>query len=85
VDVHPVSVTFAVLVMGSIFGVIGALIAVPTIVIIKTIYQELYQNRQVRDAKELEAESERIVNEPEQDEASEARKAPGDRRPLEQP
>jgi predicted PurR-regulated permease PerM len=62
VDVHPLSVTFMVLAMGTLFGVIGALLAVPAIVILKTLYQELYEMRHVSDADTLQARSERLVS-----------------------
>jgi putative permease len=62
VDIHPLSVTFMVLAMGTLFGVLGALLAVPSIVILKTLYQELYQARHVSDADTLEARSERLVS-----------------------
>jgi putative permease len=62
-DLHPLSVTFMVLVMGTMFGVVGAIIAVPTTVIIKTLYQELYLTNQVRDREALEEQSERLVSE----------------------
>jgi hypothetical protein len=62
IDVHPLSVTFMVLTMGTLFGVIGALLAVPTIVIIKTLYQELYQARHPSDAAALETRSHRLVS-----------------------
>jgi putative permease len=61
-DVHPLSVTFMVLAMGTLFGVIGALLAVPTIVVIKTLYQELYQARHVSDPEALERQSHRVVS-----------------------
>jgi putative permease len=61
-DVHPLSVTFMVLAMGTLFGVIGALLAVPTIVVIKTLYQELYQTRHVSDPEALERQSHRVVS-----------------------
>ncbi len=60
-DLHPLSVTFMVLVMGAMFGLVGAIIAVPLTVVIKTLYQELYQSQQDGDAEELEARSERVV------------------------
>jgi putative permease len=62
VDVHPLSVTFMVLTMGTLFGVIGALLAVPAIVILKTLYQELYQARHPSDAAALETRSHRLVS-----------------------
>jgi putative permease len=62
-DLHPLSVTFMVLVMGTMFGLVGAIIAVPTAVIIKTLYQELYLTRQIANPAELEQQSERVVSE----------------------
>jgi predicted PurR-regulated permease PerM len=49
--------------MGALFGVIGALIAVPVTVVIKTLYQELYLERHAADPRALAAQSERIVAE----------------------
>lgn len=63
VDVHPLSVTFMVLAMGALFGVVGALIAVPAIVVLKTLYQELYLTRHPGDPEVLAAQSDRIVAE----------------------
>jgi putative permease len=78
IDVHPLSVTFMVLTMGTLFGVIGALLAVPAIVIIKTLYQELYQARHPSDAAALETRSHRLVS----DAAGDARKqTPADKTP----
>jgi predicted PurR-regulated permease PerM len=42
VDMHPLSVTFAVLVMATLFGLLGIIIAVPAALVVKTLYQELY-------------------------------------------
>lgn len=60
-DLHPLSVTFMVLAMGTFFGVLGAVLAVPATVVIKTLYQELYLADRVRDPERLEAQSERVV------------------------
>lgn len=62
-DLHPLSVTFMVLAMGTLFGVVGAIIAVPTTVIVKTLYQELYLAGQVSDPQTLEERSQRVVSE----------------------
>jgi predicted PurR-regulated permease PerM len=70
VDMHPVSVTFAVLVMASLFGLIGIILGVPTALILKTLYQELYLSRQVRDEEALKARSERVVAEESVNEAA---------------
>jgi putative permease len=63
VDVHPLSVTFMMLAMGALLGVVGALIALPTVVVIKTLYQELYLKQRVADPEALAAQSDRIVGE----------------------
>jgi predicted PurR-regulated permease PerM len=60
-DLHPVSLAFMMLVMGALFGVVGAIIAVPVAAILKTLYEELYLARQVRDPEALLAQSERVV------------------------
>jgi putative permease len=61
-DLHPLSITFIVLVMGVLFGIVGAILAVPTAVIVKTLYQELYLNVHVSDPEALEAQSERVLS-----------------------
>jgi putative permease len=39
---HPVSTIFGFLAMGKLFGLFGAIIAVPTVACIKVLYQEIY-------------------------------------------
>ena len=46
---HPVTVIFAVLVFGAIFGVLGVLVAVPLTAIIRIFYEELYHERFLPD------------------------------------
>jgi putative permease len=70
-DLHPLSVTFMVLTMGTMFGVVGAIIAVPAAVVIKTLYQELYLSNQVSDPRTLEEQSERVVSDEAAEEAEE--------------
>jgi predicted PurR-regulated permease PerM len=41
-DLHPVSLIFTVLVMGSLFGLLGAILAVPVAAIVKVCWEELY-------------------------------------------
>ena len=60
-NLHPLSVTFMMLVMGALFGIIGAIIAVPAATIIKTLWEELYLANQVRDREELLKRSQRVV------------------------
>lgn len=42
VRLHPVSIVLTVLLLGSRFGLLGALLAVPVLVIIKVLYEEFY-------------------------------------------
>ena len=49
---HPVSLLFSVLAMGSVFGVLGALIATPVTGIFKAFYDEFYAARQPADAQD---------------------------------
>jgi putative permease len=62
-DLHPLSTAFMMLVMGALFGLPGVILAVPAVVVIKTVYEELYMARQVRDHEALMAQSERVVAE----------------------
>ncbi len=50
-DIHPVSIIFAVLALGSAFGLLGALIATPVTGFIKAFCEEFYLARQPRDEK----------------------------------
>jgi predicted PurR-regulated permease PerM len=61
-DLHPLSVAFMMLAMGATSGIVGALLAVPATVVIKTLYEELYLTEQVSDPGALEAQSERVVS-----------------------
>lgn len=55
---HPVSLLFSVLALGSIFGVMGALIATPVVGILKAFYEEFFGANQPPD----EQSEERIEN-----------------------
>lgn len=48
-DLHPVSVIVAVLLLGSAFGILGALLATPMAGYVKAYYEEFYLARQPRD------------------------------------
>ena len=54
-DLHPVSVMFAVLAMGSLFGFLGALLAVPVTVLVKAAWEEFYLKPRHTDMVALEA------------------------------
>ncbi len=44
-NVHPVAVLFSIFICGAAFGVLGMLIAVPMLVILQILYEELYRPR----------------------------------------
>lgn len=60
-DFHPVSIIFAVLVMGSLFGLFGAVLAMPIAAIIKVCWQEFYLIPRQTNTEALEAIAEDIV------------------------
>lgn len=41
-QLHPVSVIFGLVAMGDLFGLLGAIVAVPTVAVIKVLYDEVY-------------------------------------------
>lgn len=45
-EMHPFSITVGVLLFGSVFGLVGALLTVPFLIIIKAVYETFYLNRQ---------------------------------------
>ena len=63
-DLHPLSVTFTVLVMGALFGLIGAIIAVPVCAIIKVCWQEFYLAPRNPDVGAITACAEEILRAP---------------------
>jgi predicted PurR-regulated permease PerM len=60
-DFHPVSIIFAVLVMGSLFGLFGAVLAMPVAAIVKVCWEEFYLVPRKTDTEALEALAEDIV------------------------
>lgn len=60
-NLHPLSVTFTVLVMGALFGLLGAILAVPVCAIIKVFWEEWYLAHQNTNTQALEAVAEGIV------------------------
>lgn len=60
-NLHPVSLTFTVLVMGVLFGVLGAVLAVPVCAIIKVCWEEFYLAPQGTQVDELEDTAQSIV------------------------
>ncbi|MBM3457082.1 MAG: AI-2E family transporter [Armatimonadetes bacterium] len=60
-NLHPLSVTFMVLVMGSLFGLLGAILAVPVCAILKVCWEEFYLIPSGVNVEELQEAAERIV------------------------
>lgn len=62
-NLHPVSIIFAVLVMGTLFGLLGAILAVPVSAIVKVCWEEFYLVPRGLVGPELEELAARIVTE----------------------
>ncbi|MFN3649618.1 MAG: AI-2E family transporter [Armatimonadota bacterium] len=60
-NLHPLSVTFTVMVMGALFGLFGAVLAVPLCAIVKVCYEEFYLFPKRTDMCALQVQAERIV------------------------
>jgi predicted PurR-regulated permease PerM len=60
-DFHPVSIIFAVLVMGTLFGLFGAVLAMPIAAIIKVCWEEFYLVPRNTDTEALQVLAEDIV------------------------
>jgi predicted PurR-regulated permease PerM len=63
-NLHPVSVVSAVLIMGTLFGLFGAVLAVPVCAIIKVLWQELYLAPQEVDLPAVEKAAQELVGGP---------------------
>lgn len=64
-NLHPISLTFTVLVMGALFGLLGAILAVPVCAIIKVCWEEYYVYPSGVDVEALgAAASDLILSEP---------------------
>jgi putative permease len=61
-DFHPVSIIFAVLVMGTLFGLFGAVLAMPMAAIIKVCWEEFYLVPRRTDTEQLESVAQDIVD-----------------------
>lgn len=59
---HPASIMFSALAMGKLFGVAGAILAVPTAATLKILVEEFYLFPRGVDLKEIEKQSEEIVS-----------------------
>ncbi len=60
-NLHPLSVTFTVLVMGASFGLLGAILAVPVCAILKVCWEEFHVFPSGVDLQEVAAAAARIV------------------------
>lgn len=60
-DFHPVSIVFAVLVMGTLFGLFGAVLAMPVAAIVKVCWEEFYLIPRNTDTVALQELAEDIV------------------------
>ncbi|MGV3720833.1 MAG: AI-2E family transporter [Actinomycetota bacterium] len=60
-NLHPLSVTFTVLIMGALFGLLGAILAVPVCAIIKVCWQEFYLGPRNTDAEAISAVAEELA------------------------
>jgi len=61
-NLHPLSVTFTVLIMGALFGLLGAILAVPVCAIIKVCWQEFYLDPRHTDTVAITAVAEELVS-----------------------
>jgi putative permease len=60
-NLHPVTILFFTLAMGSLFGLAGAILVVPTAALIKVVISEFYLRPQEIDEEELARESQQII------------------------
>ena len=60
-ELHPVSVAFFVLVMGSLAGVMGALLAVPIAAVVKVLYEEFYFKPRHPDERAIRGDADAVL------------------------
>ncbi|MBI3911025.1 MAG: AI-2E family transporter [Armatimonadetes bacterium] len=53
-QLHPLTVVFALLTMGALGGVLGAVLAIPLVSVVKAIYEEFYYKRKITDERALD-------------------------------
>ena len=61
-ELHPLSIVFFALGMGSLFGIAGAILAVPTAAIVKVLYDEFYIRPNRVPVEELEIQAKELVS-----------------------
>ncbi|MBC8138421.1 MAG: AI-2E family transporter [Fibrella sp.] len=60
-NLHPVSILFFVVSLGSLLGVAGALLAVPTAIIVKILWEEFYLKKRAPKPDALEAAADAVL------------------------
>jgi predicted PurR-regulated permease PerM len=60
-NLHPVTIIFFTLAMGTLFGGIGAILVVPAAAFVKIVISEFYLSPRNRDQISVKAESRRIA------------------------
>jgi predicted PurR-regulated permease PerM len=60
-ELHPLSIIFFALAMGSLFGIAGAILAVPTAATIKIMYDEFYLRPNHVPVEQIETQAEKIT------------------------
>jgi putative permease len=58
---HPISVTFAILMMGALFGLLGAVLAMPICAMVKVCWEEFYLRPKGISSESLEAAVEEVL------------------------
>ncbi len=61
-ELHPVSLLFTLLVMHSLFGILGAILAVPVTGILKVCWEEFYLRPQEENTRALEHQAEAVLS-----------------------
>ena len=61
-ELHPLSIVFFALGMGSLFGIAGAILAVPTAAIVKILYDEFYTRPNAVPEEEIEEQAVELVS-----------------------
>ena len=60
-ELNPVSILFFTLAMSSLFGLTGAVLAVPSAALVKIVLDEFYLRHQVLDQNQIQAQAKQIV------------------------
>ena len=60
-NLHPVSILFLVVALGSLLGVAGALLAVPTAIVVKICFEEFYLKKRAPHDDVLDAAADAVI------------------------